>query len=349
MHGHRTLGWLCALSLAIAAGWARAQEAASPPPDEILLKNGSRILGTVTGTRDGIVTVETSFAGTLEVALAEVSDMRTQGAAVMKLADGAVIPEQPIQVSAEQLQVVTDDGDRRSYALDQLLVTNPEPWELGQGYKWTGLASVAAELKDGNSDTEELDYKIETYLRSLKDRYTLIFTGEQDEANNQKSADNWTFIGKYDRFLEGPWYWGANVSAESDEFKDLDLRYYIGPYVGRQFYEEEILTLSGELGIAYVNEDYIVAEDQDYPAANWTVRVSSNYLGGDSRLYIDHLGLWNLDQTDDLVLNTTFGLAFPLLFNFEAAAEILLEYDSGAQEGVEELDQTYTFRIGYSW
>ena len=29
--------------------------------------------------------------------------------------------------------------------------------------------------------------------------------------------------------------------------------------------------------------------------------------------------------------------------------KILLEYDSGAVEGVEELDETYNFRIGYSW
>ena len=33
----------------------------------------------------------------------------------------------------------------------------------------------------------------------------------------------------------------------------------------------------------------------------------------------------------------------------EAAAEVLWEYDSGAVEGVEELDETYSFRIGYTW
>jgi hypothetical protein len=61
------------------------------------------------------------------------------------------------------------------------------------------------------------------------------------------------------------------------------------------------------------------------------------------------VGLWNLKDTEDLILNTTFGLSFPLLGSLEAAAEILLEYDSGAVEDVEELDQTYKLRIGYSW
>jgi hypothetical protein len=107
--------------------------------------------------------------------------------------------------------------------------------------------------------------------------------------------------------------------------------------------------MEAELGLVYVNEDFIVAEDQDYPGANWNVHIKSNYLGGDSRLYLDHIGIWNLDETSDIILNTTFGLAFPLLFGLEGAAEVLLEYDSGAVEGVEELDETYKFRIGYTW
>jgi hypothetical protein len=37
------------------------------------------------------------------------------------------------------------------------------------------------------------------------------------------------------------------------------------------------------------------------------------------------------------------------LWNFEAAAELVLDYDSGAVDDVDELDQTYRFRLGYSW
>ena len=32
-----------------------------------------------------------------------------------------------------------------------------------------------------------------------------------------------------------------------------------------------------------------------------------------------------------------------------AATEIKLEFDSGAPEGIDELDQTYEIRIGYRW
>jgi len=336
------------LILLILSPFVAAQEeaAAAPPPDRIVLKNGSTILGTITATRDGIVSVDTDFAGSLEIAQDQVLTLETTEPAVLQLADGKVLDAQPIVISDEQ---IVDGSSGQSFALADLAVVNPEPYELGIGYKWSGLVNVSMVLERGNSDTDELDYKLETQWLSTDDRYTVRVSGEIDEANDTEIADNWSVIGKYDYFLDGPWYVGGNIAAESDDFADLDLRYYMGPYLGRNFYDTDLLFLEAELGLAYVNEDFIVAEDQEYPGANWEVHFSSNYLGGDSRLYVDHIGIWNLDETSDIILNTTFGLAFPLLFSIEAAAEIVLEYDSGAVEGVEELDQTYGFRIGYTW
>jgi len=327
---------------------AVAEESAAPQ-DEILLKNGSRVLGTVTAARDGVVTIDTDFAGTHSIASEEIQSMKTERDLVVQMSDGKVFRDHPIVRDEESMVVTAASGDQLSYAVTDILVVNPEPWELGEGYKWSGNVSFALKRERGNSDTDELDYAAESIWRSLEDRFTVRLNGQVDEANDVKSADDWKIIGKYDYFLDDPWYTGVNIAAESDEFADLDLRYYLGPYVGRQFYTESIFTLEGELGMAYVNEDFATAEDQDYLGANWSVRLSSDYLGGDSRLYINHDGIWNLDETSDLILNTTFGLAFPLLSNFEAAAEILWEYDSGSVEGVEDLDETYNFRIGYTW
>lgn len=320
------------------------------PQDEITLENGSRIIGTITDTRDGVITVETEFAGTLSIEQDQVAAMTTVDAVVMKLEDGTVVEDQPIVVEDDELLLPAGLAAETRYPLADLLVVNPEPWELGDGYKWTGLVSAALTMEQGNTDTEEFDYRLESVWRSLRDRFTAKMNGEVDEANGVKNAENWNAIGKYDYFLEDPsWYTGINAGAEADKFSDLDLRYYVGPYIGHQFYEEPILTLSAEGGAVYVNEDFIVADDKEYPGLNWTVNATSNLLGGDSRLYLDHNGILNLDDAGDLIMNTTFGLAFPLMFSIEAAAEVLIEYDSGVPADVEEVDQTYRFRLGYTW
>ncbi len=337
---------MCAVLFTL-AGTAWAEEQVSS--DEILLANGSKIIGKVVGVREGTIKIDTDFAGTLEIPVDQVASVQTSEAVVMQMADESLIEGQTLVIAEDQLVLADANGAEESRALDELLIVNPEPWEIGQGYDWTGLVNFAFAVERGNSDTDELDYKLESIWRSDDDRYTVKLNGEVDEANDQKNAENWTIIGKYDYFFDGPTYWGASAYAESDEFADLDLRYYIGPYIGREFLTDPMFSLSAEVGVSYVNEDFIVAPDQDYPGGNWAFHISSNYLGGDSVLYIDQLGIWNLDETSDVIVNTTFGLGFPLLFGLEAAAEILLEYDSGAVEGVEELDETYALRIGYAW
>lgn len=337
---------LISLASALLASLAPTVAAA---PDELVLKNGSRILGTVTGVRDGVVSVDTEFAGNLQIRQDQIVSLQSEGPVVIKLKDGELLSEPDLTIAGEQLVLSSGDVPAGTYALQDLVLIDPEPWELGRGYHWTGQASAALGLQRGNTDTDEFDYRVDSVWRSLQDRYTTRLNGEIDEANGVKNAENWTALVKYDRFLEGPLYWGVNLSAEQDKFADLDLRYYLGPYMGRQFYEQPVFTLSGEAGLVFVDEDFIIAEDQDYLGANWTVDASSNYLGGSSLLYLKHTGIWNLDETDNFVLNLTMGLSFPLLLNIEGAAEVQLKYDSAVPSELDKLDQSYRFRIGYAW
>ena len=106
--------------------------------------------------------------------------------------------------------------------------------------------------------------------------------------------------------------------------------------------------MSAETGLVYVDTDYISAEDQDYVGASWTVDATSNIIGGNTKLYINHVGILDTDS-QDVILNTTLGFSFPMLGMLEASAEFLLEYDSGAIEGIDELDETYQIRVGYGW
>ncbi|CAA0116457.1 Uncharacterised protein [Halioglobus japonicus] len=314
--------------------------------DEVLLKNGSRIFGTVTSSRNGVVTIDTDFAGTIDVHLDQIKSVSTLEPVVILLADETVKHESNLVITEEEL-VLSEPG--QSYPLKDLMVVNPEPWEMGQGYRWTGNIGFALVRQRGNTDTDELDYKLESKWRSVRDRYTIQASGETDEADGTKTADNWRISGKYDYFLEDPNYVGMLVQAEKDKFQDLDLRYLVGPYFGRQFYDKPVFSLQGELGFSYVSEEYNLAEDDEYGASNWSIQASSDYLGGNSSLYFNQNGIWNLKDTSDVIVNSTFGLSYPLLWQIEAAVELLLEYDSGAVDDVDSLDQTYKFRLGYTW
>ncbi|WOJ97605.1 DUF481 domain-containing protein [Congregibacter brevis] len=328
---------LCALSLSVTANAV----------DRIELRDGSVVMGTVKDADAGTVTIDTAFAGTLSIDQSAIVGMTVESGLVLQMDDGSVLETPRLEVADEQLAL--SEQTNRSYALEQLTRINPEPWELGDGYNFGGLASFGFESQRGNTDTDELNYRFETRWESLVDRFRVEAYGEVNEANGIKNAENWTARGRYDRNQTGNWYWGGGVSAEQDLFADLDLRTSIGPYLGRRFFTEPVFELEAETGLAYISEDFISADDREYLGSTWDIHIGSNYLGGDSRLYIDHKGIWNLDEVSNIVLNTTLGLSFPLLLGIEAAAEFVYDVNTGAVDGTEEVDQTYRLRIGYTW
>ena len=317
--------------------------------DRVELKDGSVLFGTVVDADNGRVVMNTAFAEAVKIPQDMIESLRTDTPMRLQFADGRVLESSPIVVRDEQL-VLNGLEAEETYSFDDLVRVNPEPWELGEGYHWTGLASAGLSLAQGNTENSELDYKAESTWTGLADRISFSLIGEYDEVNGRKNAQNWIARGKYDRFLNGsPWYTGANLSFEQDEFADTELRSYVGPYLGRKLFSDSLLTLEAEGGLSYVWEEFFVAEDNAYPAATWTVAASSSYFGDNTRLYFNQTGLWGLTEEGDVLLNSTAGLSFPLLLNIEGSAEVIWKYDLGAVENVEKLDQTYRFRLGYRW
>jgi hypothetical protein len=319
--------------------------------DELVMKNGSRLIGTLVSAEDGTVVFDTPFAGKLSVKEANIEQITTTKPVTLKLDNGQILKERQI-VRTETGTVATAEGQPSvSFTPKEIALINPHPYLLGEGYKWFGNLSVAMESKRGNSDTDEWDFAAASTWRSLTDRYVLKGWAEYDENSGDKVTENWKLHSKYDRFSEDSQknYYGAKLRFEYDKFKDLDLRTMIGPHIGRQFYESPLITLSGEIGPVWVDEQFDVAEDDDYYAALWEIEASSDIVGFGTTLYAIHDGTLNFDETDEPVLNTRVGIRLPLIYGVETKLEVLYEYDGGAVEGVDDTDETYTFGIGYAW
>lgn len=314
--------------------------------DRIELINGSVIIGTFHDADNGKVVIDTDFAGRLTIEKTSILSMEVSSPVTLQMNDGSVYEASNLVVDNQTLAL---RDDAANYALDQLLRINPEPWELGKAYHHTGQASSAFSLQRGNTVLDELDYRVNSRWRGLKDRFTLNLQGEVREANRERNAENWMITGKYDRFQTGAYYWGISASAEEDRFADLDLRTAFGPYLGRSFLVGTPFELEVETGLSQVSENFGSDVDRDYLGLTWSVRSESQYFGTASRLYVDHQGVKNLADRNNLILNTTVGLAFPLLGQIQGATEVVLNYNSGAVDGTEELDQTYRFRLGYNW
>lgn len=336
----------------------------------VRLTNGSVIVGTVSEIRDGTVVVENTFNDdALKIPVDLVASFERAQTTDLMINQDQTITLDSVRVVDGNIQL--PEGE---LALSEVYIMNPEDWEEGRGFNWSGDTSAALAVARGNTDTNEIDVAVNTVVETIRDRYTFNGRIDKDDTGNSDgervdTEDKWKVLGKYDYFLANDRnYLGVNLGLESDALADIDLRAYAGPYFGRKLLVQERVTLDGELGLVYVSTDYsdiqfddgeclalAVTEVQraqcgydkkEYGAVNWNLTGESNILGGDSRLYLRHVGIVGFDLGDEVLIKTTAGLAFPLVFGFQAAAEISFDYDASLEQ---EIDQKYSFRVGYAW
>jgi len=321
--------------------------------DELHLKNGSVLIGKLVTAEDNMVVFDTPFAGKITVKEDHIQQLTTDADVTLQLEGGQVLRDRSISATSGTGQLVAQAPGQEPIAFTaaDIKLINPEPWKLGDGWRWSGNVSVLLDTQRGNSDTDEWDFQGNTEWRSLYNRFIVRGVMEQDKANNEKTADNWILRLKYDRFSKRrpENYAGFRTWFDYDKFADLNLRTTLGPYLGRQFFERPILNVKGEIGPVYVDEDFDVADDNDFYGGLWEMEITSNILGFGTTLYGAHDGTISFSNSDDYILNTRLGLRMPVILGLQSGFEALWEYDNGAVEGVDKLDQTYSFRIGYEW
>jgi len=333
-----TLTALTALSLSIVA-------------DELHMKNGSKLIGTLVKAEDNTVVFKTPFSDNIIVKEENISWILTEEPVIIMLEDGLVYRDRQINVSETALVAIRAGEEPIMFVTSDIRMVNPEPWKLGEGYNWAGDFKAKLESERGNSDSDEWDVDGRMVWTSLKDRYQIDGELELDKTNDVTTKEQWKIRSKYDRFsVRNPKnYYGAKLRFEYDRFEDLDLRTIIGPHIGRQFFDSSLLALHAELGAAWVDEKFDEADDNEYPGTLWEIEANSDIVGFGTEVYIIHDGILNFNDSGNLILNTRVGIKMPLIYKLQTGFEAKYEYDGGAVEGADELDTTYNFVIGITW
>ena len=338
-----------AVILLSAATLLAAQQARA---DELIMKDGSRLIGEVVKRENGTLEYKTTFAGVIKVNWDEVAELHADKPMQLLLDDESTRSARHIKSSEEGLILSDDiepDLSEPSLAQDELAFINPAPWRTGDGYKLDGHINFALEKERGNTDKDEIDIDGDLVWRYRDDRFNMFGELEHDRNNNEKTADNWKLTGSYDHFFSKKWFAGIYLGFEHDQFADLNLRSNIGPKVGYQWFEGKAMNLSTQAGPIYVDEDFDTDPDDDYVSLGWGINFDKYLFSEFMQIYHRQNGLWSMDDTSNVVWNTWTGLRFPLVWRFVASTEMQVEYDSGSAEDADDMDTTYTLKLGYQW
>jgi putative salt-induced outer membrane protein YdiY len=317
--------------------------------DELVMKDGSRLLGTVV-KKDGGSSFDfkTSYAGVITIQWAEVKQLIAEEPITVLLKSGNTYDVVSANKNGEGVTTLSGADTTQTTTLSEVAYFNPEPWRLGQGWHWQGNTNIALSYERGNTDQDDLEADFAMTFRRLDDRLKLNGDYDREKSNEVLTNEDWRLVTRYDHFVSDKLFYGATLGFEHDRFADLQLRTTLGPLIGYEFYDSKAMNLDIASGPIYVKENYYSAENDEYAALGWQLNFD-RFITDSIQFYHRHTGLLSMEDTKDFAWDSWTGLRFPIYAGIVASTEIKIEYDGGAQEDVDKTDTTYSVKLGYRW
>jgi putative salt-induced outer membrane protein YdiY len=212
-----------------------------------------------------------------------------------------------------------------------------------------GAVDAAYNSSSGNTDSNAIHIGASAELKHDLLRHRGSVSMYREKLNGVTSKDEEMLKYSLDYFMSPEWFATANASYESNEIKDLDNRMTLGFGVGHQFFDEEDTALSGNLGIAFVSEENIVAPDKDYTALRWSTdyRVNTGFYGAE----LVHTNVFLIPSNDlgEWIMETDTGLRAPIWGGVNGLFMFEFDYDNEPAAGKAKSDSKLSIGLNYSW
>lgn len=331
----RTL--LLALVVVVLAAHATTARAA----DQVDLKNGDRLSGTVVRYSGETLVFSTPYAKEIAIAWTEVVSLTTETPYWVKLASGEYVSARfAARGDGVYLEPATA-AEARAVALGDVVTIGIPP-----GARWTADAKLVLNGSQGNSETFALGAAAEAVRETDADRLRfggLLARESKDDEDTVKNTRGWA---NYDYHLTDHWDLGAFLTLEYDHFKALDLRTIVGGGPGYRFIDTKAMLFEIHAGVAYVNENFDGQQDHDYITGvvgdelRWTI--------SDSQSLYQLLDVYpSFADGEDVFLHAEVGFRQSLLYGLFIELALVDDYDNLPARGRERNDFRYFVQLGY--
>jgi putative salt-induced outer membrane protein YdiY len=338
---YRTLVGLLCLGLLIQSSFG----------DELLLKNGDRLTGTIGHLVDGKLVFKSNIAGEVTVNLSDLQTLSSDDPVEVNLKDKTGFKQKLLSAQSGRFGVEGSEALRaQEFAVDDIVSINPPIKPIP---KWTGNISAGVTSTHGNTKTEMISANATLSKRTEKDRTTVsadYAKGEQEDPATGATVtieDWWRAKGKYDYFFSKKRYAYLDARYEKDAVSELDRRMIIGLGGGYQWVESANMNFSTELGLASLYEKF---DNQTDSNSELSLQLGYNF---DKKLrknisFTHDLTFYpSLDKFSDYFLTSTAGIRADFTEKFFANFKTIFNYDETPAVGSHKTDVKYFFGVGY--
>lgn len=318
--------------------------------DEVVIVNGNRITGEVVRQAAGKLRLKTTFAGTLEIEWSQVQQLILDEPVKVILDDERVLDVDAFSREGDQyvLNLVSQSSELKVDA-GQVKVIEPDPWELGQGHKFTGRINISIENEKGNSEKNEFDLDFTMNNRWRKNNLLVMGEMEYDTTRGLTSTDNWSVMANLDHTFSQKWFYAGALMFKQDKFADLKLRTMLGPGIGYRFFDSKAKNLRLEAGPYYLSDDFYDQPDLSYWGAAWYLDYDQMVWKKRLQIYHRQTGFVAADGSDKFLWRSWTGVRVPLIAGLVGSVEYEIDYDSEPAVEAETTDKTFKLKLGYKW
>jgi putative salt-induced outer membrane protein YdiY len=316
--------------------------------DEVRLKNGDRLTGTVVRMSDKTLTFETPYSGEIKINWSDVAGLDSEAPIRLVLSDDTRLEGRIVAAEEGTLQIASESLEAPVVVqLGNVKEINPEDLPP---VRITARVNAGVSVENGNTDTENYNVNGEFTARTEKSRYRVGGEWNEERTDDVDTSKNWLGYADYRYFLTQKWYLFVNTLFENDDFADLNLRTTAGGGTGYQFFESPNVMLSAEVGAAYVDENFIVAEDNSFTAAQWGVDYAQYFFDKAIQLFHRNFGYWSFDDRENWLIKTRQGIRYPIAHGLTATLQYNYDYDNQPSPGAKtDWDSKVLFLLGFQF
>jgi len=244
--------------------------------DQVTLKNGDRITGTVVKADGKNLVLKGDFVGEVTIALENVVTITSEKPVYVALADGRTVvgvmsaSDNRAEIKSASGAVTVNRGDIqaiRSEAEQQLYESTLNPSWFEQ---WSGGGDLGIALTRGNSDTTNIALGLGMTRETRNDKTSVyaasIYNRDNTGSVSRTIANTIRFGVRYDRNFHGRWFGYGFTDLERNGLQQLNLRWVLGGGLGYHAIRNERTNLDLLGGLA-MNREYFKGFDNDRTSA----------------------------------------------------------------------------------
>ena len=234
--------------------------------DQITLKNGDHLTGTIVKSDGKTLILHTDFAGDLTINFDAITQITSDKELHVTTSDKKTIVG-PVSTSNGKIEVATKSGGTVEVPPANVAIIRNDAEETayektlhpGLLHGWNGGVNVGFSLARGNSETSNLAIAVNAVHPTINDKTTIYLSSidtQNDLATPSTIANLVTGGIRYDHNLNPRMFGFVAADFMSNELQDLDLRAVYGGGFGYHAIKSDATILDFLAGLNYTHETY---------------------------------------------------------------------------------------------